>query len=289
MVLISFPATLIPSERVGRLFQIFKFEIIKLIQNAFIKEYQQDWEKELKEIFYEFKDDSPEKYPLFIENFSNSCKRMNSYTLLMIITIAKIWKILKKYCFEEFKQRLKINEICELIEISRRWSNEEIDNPYSMHCIFVFCSVLQKIGSQREVNLIIDENFFYLYGEFDHKFEMIQEEEILEKLEINLSNSLPQEQNINIKEPRYYVKIKETETQGLFEELVYQIGESVSDINSYLKDWFGIPSKKSDESFLRFYGRTLYGYHLLKEGENFEVMLENELKRLKEMSKEVNS
>lgn len=286
MVLISFPTTLLPSERVGRLFQIFKSQIIQLIQQSFVKEFQDEWDNELKDIFFQFKEETPEKYPLFKESFISSSKRMNSYTLLMILTISRVWKIIKKYCFEEYKQRLKINEIFELLEIWRRWSQEEIDKNYSFHAIYVFCSFLQKIGSQREVNLIIDENFFYLYGEFDHKFELIEEEEVLEKIEMNLTSSLPQEQNVSSNEARFYVKIKESEDQGIIEDVVHQISESFLDINSYLKDWIGISSSRKEESTLTFIGKVPFGYHLLKEGETFEKMLEYELNRLKEMGKQ---
>eukprot|EP01080_Neovahlkampfia_damariscottae_P011524 gene11524-4688_t len=161
---------LYPSERISRCFPILKKCLYQILINSFKQEFKQDFSIELSKIFQDFgiKNKMKNQFTsLHEEKFELAFENMNTFTMLVLISMPSIFSIIQKNFKAKKKETLNENLFLELIDIWKSWSTEEIDNSdenYCKHALYLISMFYFDFGFTDEFKNILEFNLIFLFG-----------------------------------------------------------------------------------------------------------------------------
>jgi hypothetical protein len=158
---------LYPSERIYRSFLILKPCLFELISTSFKSESNENPNSKLKEAFQKI-EISNKNDQLFIslteEFFNKNSSRMNTFTLLNLILMEPIFEVIQRRCKNDSVD-VNPNHFLEIIDIWKKWSQEEIDflgENYLKHALFCILMLLDRFNFKKQFSQLYSDNEDYL-------------------------------------------------------------------------------------------------------------------------------
>jgi hypothetical protein len=155
------------NERISRSFLILKPCLFEIISTSFKSESSDIQNSKLQEAFQKI-EISNKNEKLFIslteEYFNKNSSRMNTFTLLNLMLMQPIFEVIQRTCKRDSVD-IHPNHFLELIDIWKKWSQEDIDflgENYCKHALFCILMFLDRFNFNKQFSQLYSDNVDFL-------------------------------------------------------------------------------------------------------------------------------